>query len=138
MAIWKVVLVVGAFLAGTLFITDLNPARSQECVTLDNFVEAVKPGKPKILIANAAATEKIEAYLNANRATTGMDPVDLSIVVIGVMPSNSGEFAVGTAFFDHNGCILSDTVAVVTLDQWAAFAVSAGTSADDFSPLQDS
>lgn len=132
MAIWKVALLTVAF-----FIAGFNPAKA-ECITLNNFVEMVRPGKPKILIANAAATEKIEVLLNANRTTTGMMPVDLSIVVIGVFPLKNGQYGVGTAFFDKNGCVLPDTVTVITLDQWAAFAVSAGTQAEDFSPLQDS
>lgn len=132
MAIWKVALLTVAF-----FIAGLNPVKA-ECITLNNFVEMVRPGKPKILIANAAATEKIEVLLNANRTTTGMMPVDLSIVVIGVFPLKDGQYGVGTAFFDKNGCVLPDTVTVITLDQWAAFAVSAGTEAEDFSPLQDS
>lgn len=132
MAIWKVALLTVAF-----FIAGFSPAKA-ECITLNNFVEMVRPGKPKILIANAAATEKIEVLLNANRTTTGMMPVDLSIVVIGVFPLKNGQYGVGTAFFDKNGCVLPDTVTVITLDQWAAFAVSAGTEAEDFSPLQDS
>lgn len=132
MAIWKV-----ALLAGALFVAGLNPVKA-ECITLSNFVEMVKPGKPRIMIGNAAATDKIESYLNANRNVTGMDSVDLSMVVIGIMPTRTGDLGVGTAFFDQNGCILPDTVTVITLEQWAAFAVSAGVSADDFSPLQDS
>lgn len=132
MAIWKV-----ALLTVALFVAGFSPVKA-ECITLSNFVEMVRPGKPKILIANAAATEKIEALLNANRTTTGMMPVDISVAVIGVFPLKTGEFGVGTAFFDKNGCVLPDTVTVITLDQWAAFAVAAGTEAEDFSPLQDS
>lgn len=133
MAIWKVAL----FLVAISFV-GLNPAKAQECITLDRFVENVRPSKPKILIANASATQKITALLNANRMKSGLPPVDTSILVIGIFPLKTGDFGVGTAFFDKNGCVLPDTVVVITLDQWAAFAVSAGTDADDFSPLQDS
>jgi hypothetical protein len=112
------------------------PASAQECVTVDAFVEEVKTLAPIIMIAKADAAVKIVDRLNKNRAEMGSEPVMGKTVLIGFVDEPDGSVSIGVAIFDTNGCGIKDTVVLLKIEQWAAFATSAGVTADDFVVLQ--
>lgn len=125
---------IGIATAIALYVT---PASAQECYDRDDFFNAVKGPDTVIMMANSGAAKKIVAQLNDNRVKNGSVPVDGHSVAIGLIDEGGGRIKVGVAIFDLNGCVIPDTVAVLTLDQWASFTVDAGVTADDFAKLQD-
>lgn len=111
---------------------------SQECYNRDAFFEAVKHPDTVIMIAKEGAAKKIVAKLNENRVKNNMHPVDGHSLAIGILKDSAGNTKVGVAIFDANECVISETVLVMPLEHWAAFALEAGVTADDFAVLQDS
>lgn len=126
-------------IATVIALLSLSPiASSQECYNRDAFFEAVKHPDTVIMIAKQDAAKKIVAKLNENRVKNGMHPVDGRSLAIGILKDSKGETKVGVAIFDANECVISETVIVLPLEHWAAFALEAGVSAEDFVILQDS
>lgn len=121
-----------------LSLSPIIPAHSQECYTRDAFFEAVKHPDTVIMIAKPDAAKKIVAKLNENRVKNGMHPVDGRSMAIGILKDSAGNTKVGVAIFDANECVISETVILLPLEHWAAFALEAGVSAEDFAVLQDS
>lgn len=126
----------GLLLAFTLIFS--TGAAAQQCYTRDAFFEAVKHPDTVIMIAKESAAKKIVAKLNENRVKNGMHPVDGRSMAIGILKDSAGNTRVGVAIFDENDCVISETVLVMPLEHWAAFANEAGVSAEDFARLQDS
>lgn len=112
-------------------------ASAQDCYKRDDFFEAVKDPETVIMVAKEEAAKKIVAKLNENRVNNGMHPVDGRSVAIGLLKDSAGNTKVGVAIFDANDCVISETVLVLPLEHWAAFALDAGVTADDFAVLQD-
>lgn len=125
-----------AVLAAVFLIS--TPALAQECYTRNDFFNAVKHPDTIIMLAKEAAAKKIVAKLNENRVKNGMHPVDGRSVAIGILKDSAGNPKVGVAIFDANECVISETVLVMPLEHWAAFALEAGVTAEDFAKLQDS
>ena len=121
-----------------VFLSTSTPALAQECYTRDAFFEAVKHPDTVIMIAKESAAKKLVAKLNENRVKNGMHPVDGRSMAIGILKDSAGNTKVGVAIFDENDCVISETVLVMPLEHWAAFANEAGVSAEDFAKLQDS
>lgn len=121
-----------------VFLSISTPALAQECYTRDAFFEAVKHPDTVIMIAKESAAKKLVAKLNENRVKNGMHPVDGRSMAIGILKDSAGNTKVGVAIFDANDCVISETVLVMPLEHWAAFANEAGVSAEDFATLQDS
>jgi len=121
--------------AFAVFVSTIS-ANAQECVTVDAFVEEVKTLAPIIMIAKADAAVKLVNRLNKNRVAIGSNPVPGKTVLIGFIDEPDGSVSIGVAIFDTNGCGIKDTVVLLKIEQWAAFATSAGVTADDFVVLQ--
>lgn len=113
-------------------------ASAQQCYTREDFFNAVKHPDTIIMIAKESAAKKIIIKLNENRIKNGMHPVDGRSMAIGLLKDSAGNTKVGVAIFDANECVISETVLVMPLEHWAAFANEAGVSAEDFAVLQDS
>jgi hypothetical protein len=114
------------------------PAMAQECYKRDDFFEAVKHPDTVIMIANADATKKLVAKLNENRAKNGMHPIDGRSLAIGILKDRAGVTQVGVAIFDAQDCVIRETVILLPMEHWVAFANEAGVTAEDFAKLQDS
>ncbi len=114
------------------------PAMAQECYKRDDFFEAVKHPDTVIMIANADATKKLVAKLNENRAKNGMHPIDGRSLAIGILKDKAGVTQVGVAIFDAQDCVIRETVILLPMEHWVAFANEAGVTAEDFAKLQDS
>ena len=126
-------------IATVIALLSLSPiASAQECYNRDAFFEAVKHPDTVIMIAKQDAAKKIVAKLNENRVKNGMHPVDGRSLAIGILKDSKGETKVGVAVFDETECVISETVIVMPLEHWAAFALEAGVSAEDFAVLQGS
>lgn len=127
-----------AIVIALLSLSPIMPAHSQECYTRDAFFEAVKHPNTVIMVAKPGAAKKIVTKINENRVKNGMHPVDGRILAIGILKDSAGNTKVGVAIFDANECVISETVILLPLEHWAAFALEAGVTADDFAVLQDS
>jgi hypothetical protein len=114
------------------------PAMAQECYKRDDFFEAVKHPDTVIMIANADATKKLVSKLNENRAKNGMHPIDGRSLAIGILKDRAGVTQVGVAIFDAQDCVIRETVILLPMEHWVAFANEAGVTAEDFAKLQDS
>lgn len=125
-----------ALIASAFILFATVPSYAQECYTLDRFSEAVKAANASVLVSNAKASKKIIAKVNENRIAAGRQPVDGKLIAISLVPKSKTEIDVIAAIFDPNGCVIQDTVAVMTLPQWVSFADTAGVTADDFFLLQ--
>lgn len=132
MAIWKVIV------AGLFALLIATPSYADQCVSMDKFVETIRPANPAFMIAKREAQQKAIKKLNQNRAANGNPAVDAKLLLIGVIKLQDCTFHVAVAMFDENGCAVKETVVFLTLEQWADFAVSAGIEAEDFVVLQDS
>ncbi len=131
MAVWKVV-------AAGLFALAISTPAQAECVLMDRFVDAMRPANPSFMIANKEAHRKAIKKLNENRVSNGSYPLEATTLMIAVVKMEDGSYTVAVAMFDKDGCAVKESVVILTIEQWAAFAVSAGISADDFIVFQDS
>jgi hypothetical protein len=129
--------IAGLIFSVILILTSV-PAIAQECYKRDAFFEAVKHPDTVIMIANADATKKLVAKLNENRAKNGMHPIDGRSLAIGILKDRAGVTKVGVAIFDAQDCVIRETVILLPMEHWVAFANEAGVSAEDFAKLQDS
>lgn len=118
------------FALALLFIA--APAHAQSCFTLDSFAAQVKAPNIVLMISNAEASKKLVDRLNSNRAASNKPPVDGAGVIIGIIKRDDANLDVGVAVFDKNHCIIEETVANLTIQQWVDFSVSAGVSIDNF------
>ena len=125
-----------ALIASAFLLFATVPSFAQECYNLDRFSEAVKAVNASVLVSNANASKKVIAKVNENRMAAGKKPVDGKFIAISLVQKSPTEIDVIAAIFDQNGCVIQDTVAVMTLPQWASFANTAGVTADDFFLLQ--
>lgn len=131
MAIWKVIA------AGLFALLIAVPAQAQ-CITMDIFVETIRPANPALMIAKKEAQQKALGQLNRNRAASGHQPVNATLLLIGVIQNKDGTYHVAVAMFAGDGCAVEEALVILTIEQWAGFAVDAGITADDFVVLQDS
>ena len=126
-------------IATVIALVSISPvASAQECYNREAFFEAVKHPDTVIMIAKESAAKKLVAKLNENRVKNNMHPVDGRSLAIGILKDSAGNTKVGVAIFDANECVISETVLVMPFEHWAAFAIEAGVTADDFATLQDS
>lgn len=128
---------IATVIALLVFNAVVSPASAQECYGLDKFVEAVKSPETVIMIANSGASKKLVERVNMNRRNQNRPQIEGSLVVIGLIRDQTNNVQVGVAIFDPRGCVIPDTVAVVSLDQWAGFMTEAGVDVEDFAKLEN-
>ena len=130
MAIRKIT---AAVIASLLLIS--TPALANQCITIDNFHAALASNGVKSYGSRAAATLKMEAVINQNRAKMGKNKIEASIVLVAYGKNDKDEIVVVVAVVDEKGCIIEDTFTNIPADTWLGFLESSGVELEDFIPI---
>ena len=127
MAIRKVIL--SAAVALALF---CSPASAEKCMTIDNFHHELLSNGIDTHASKAAATDKMEALINKNRAKIGRPNIDASVVLAAYVQDQAGNITIIAAVVDQGGCIVEETLTTLTVDVWLSFLSAAGVEVEDF------
>ncbi len=131
MAFWKIATaaIAAIFLAST-------SVRADECVTIDKFHYTLSSKGIALFGSRAAATIKMEAVINKNRATVGKPALKAAILLVGYVKDANNEVYVLAAVVGEDGCVIQETVATLKADTWISFLTSAGVEVEDFFPIE--
>lgn len=130
MAFWQIIT---ASLAAYLLIS--TPVRADECVSIDKFHYTLSSQGVTPYGSRAAATVKLEAVLNENRARAGNPAIKASIFLVGYVKDPSGSTFALVSVVGTDGCIIEDTFVTLTAEMWVGFLMSAGVRVEDFFPI---
>lgn len=112
-----------------------TPAAAEQCITIDNFHAALASNGVKSYGSRAAATLKMEAVINQNRAKMGKGKIEASIILVAYGKNEKDEIVVVVAVVNENGCIIEDTFTNIPADTWLGFLESSGVELEDFIPI---
>jgi len=132
MAVRSVILALAALLVFSA------PARSQECVPVSEFADIVRETGAIVMLAKAEAAQRAARVVNINRANAGKKPIDVGNFMVMLLQDPDGTISVGVAMFDKQNCAITETVVILTADQWLGFAQDAKLVKEDFAVLQGS
>lgn len=118
------------------FMLHVQPVKADECITVDEFSSAFASEGVRLRGSTAAATEKMAALFNSNRAARGQPSVEVSIFLFGLVTTKSGDTGALVAVFDKSGCVVPKSIAILSLRVWSEFAMLSGVGPEDFVPLE--
>lgn len=119
-----------------VFMLHVQQVKADECITVDKFSSAFASEGIKLRGSTAAATKKMAALFNENRAARGQPSVEISIFLFGLVTTRSGDTGALVAVFDKSGCVVPKAIAVLSLRVWSEFATLAGVGPTDFVPME--
>lgn len=110
------------------------PVKADVCITVDSFTEEFAKEGIRFRGSTAAATKRMAERFNANRATNGQPAAEISIFLFGPVMGTSGP-AVIAAAVGKDGCIITKTVIILTVEQFEEFMKSSVAEPKDLIPL---
>lgn len=116
-------------------VLQVSTVKANECVTVDRFAAVLSKEGVALRGSTAAATEKLAKLFNQNRAARGQPAAEVSIFLFGLVTANSGEQAILAAIADKKGCIVPQTVVLLSIRQFAEFLTVAGVAISEIIPL---
>lgn len=110
-------------------------AMAAGCENLEGFLKRVQVDVNKLFTVGPEATTKINAKMNEIRAKHNLAPIEVGAFYMTFIGSATTGVSVGLAAFGKDGCVIDDTIEVVSVNTYVEFMTDAGVDPKEFKQM---